>query len=33
LWKMTMPHSLAFLVILEQIYRIEMIKKWTNYDK
>jgi len=29
----TMPHSLALLVILEQIYRLEMIKKWTNYDK
>jgi len=33
LWNMTMPHSLAFLVIIEQIYRLEMIKKWTNYDK
>lgn len=29
----TMPHSLALLVILEQIYRLELIKKWTNYDK
>lgn len=33
LWKMTMPHSLALLVIIEQIYRLEMIKKWTSYDK
>jgi 23S rRNA pseudoU1915 N3-methylase RlmH len=30
---MTMPHSLALLVILEQIYRLEMIKKGTSYDK
>jgi 23S rRNA pseudoU1915 N3-methylase RlmH len=33
LWEMTMPHSLALLVIMEQIYRLEMIKKWTSYDK
>ena len=33
LWKMTMPHSLALLVLLEQIYRVEMIKKGTSYDK
>ena len=33
LWEMTMPHSLALLVLIEQIYRIEMIKKWTHYDK
>ncbi len=33
LWEMTMPHSLALLVILEQIYRLEMIKKWTSYNK
>jgi len=33
LWKMTMPHSLAFLVLLEQIYRISMIKKGTKYHK
>ena len=29
----TMPHSLALLTILEQVYRLEMIKKWTSYDK
>lgn len=29
----TMPHSLALLVILEQVYRLEMIKKGTSYDK
>ncbi len=33
LWEMTMPHSLALLVLLEQIYRIEMIKKGTSYNK
>ena len=33
LWEMTMPHSLVLLVILEQIYRLEMIKKGTSYDK
>jgi len=33
LWEMTMPHSLALLVLLEQIYRVEMIKKGTKYDK
>ena len=33
LWEMTMPHSLALLVISEQIYRIEMMKKGTSYNK
>lgn len=33
LWEMTLPHSLALLVLLEQIYRSEMIKKWTDYNK
>ena len=33
LWEMTMPHSLALLVLLEQIYRLEMMKKWTSYNK
>ena len=33
LWEMTMPHSLALLVILEQVYRLDMIKKGTSYDK
>ena len=33
LWKMTMPHSLALLVISEQIYRLEMMKKGTSYNK
>lgn len=32
-WTMTMPHSLALLVLLEQVYRIGMIKKWTSYHK
>jgi 23S rRNA (pseudouridine1915-N3)-methyltransferase len=29
--KMTFPHSMAYLILLEQIYRIEMIKKWSSY--
>jgi 23S rRNA (pseudouridine1915-N3)-methyltransferase len=33
LWQMTMPHWLALLVILEQVYRLEMIKKGTSYNK
>ena len=33
LWEMTMPHSLVLLVIIEQIYRLEMIKKGTSYNK
>ncbi len=33
LWELTMPHALALLVLLEQVYRIEMIKKWTSYHK
>lgn len=28
---MTFPHILAYLILLEQIYRILMIKKWTQY--
>lgn len=28
---MTFPHTLAFLLLLEQIYRIDMIKKWSWY--
>lgn len=33
LWKMIMPHILALLVLVEQVYRISMIKKWTAYHK
>lgn len=29
----TLPHSLALLVLVEQIYRLSMIKKWSRYDK
>ncbi len=29
--KFTLPHNLAFLVLLEQLYRIESIKKWSGY--
>ncbi|MDQ7008883.1 MAG: 23S rRNA (pseudouridine(1915)-N(3))-methyltransferase RlmH [Candidatus Gracilibacteria bacterium] len=29
----TLPHSLALLVLVEQVYRLSMIKKGTNYDK
>jgi 23S rRNA (pseudouridine1915-N3)-methyltransferase len=32
-WKMIMPHILIVLVLIEQIYRINMIKKWTSYHK
>lgn len=28
---MTFPHSMAFLMLIEQIYRIEMIRKWSGY--
>lgn len=28
---MTFPHNMAYLILLEQIYRISMIKKWTWY--
>ncbi|MDD2891936.1 MAG: 23S rRNA (pseudouridine(1915)-N(3))-methyltransferase RlmH [Candidatus Gracilibacteria bacterium] len=28
---MTFPHSLAFLIILEQLYRVEQIRKNTGY--
>ena len=28
---MTYPHSMAYLILLEQIYRISMIQKWTWY--
>ena len=28
---MTFPHSMAYLILLEQIYRIIMIKKWSSY--
>ncbi len=29
--KMTFPHSMALLVLLEQIYRTIMIEKWSGY--
>lgn len=29
--KITLPHWLAKLTLLEQIYRIDMISKWRNY--
>lgn len=28
---MTFPHAMAYLILLEQIYRIWMIKKWSWY--
>lgn len=33
LWKMILPHSLALMVILEQIYRCSEIEKWSGYHK
>jgi 23S rRNA (pseudouridine1915-N3)-methyltransferase len=30
---LTFPHSLALLILVEQIYRLSMIKKGTSYDK
>ena len=33
LWKMVLPHGLAILVLIEQIYRVWMIKKGTSYHK
>ncbi len=30
---LTMPHSLALVVLVEQLYRLSMIKKGTSYDK
>ena len=32
-WKMIMPHILIILVLIEQLYRVSMIKKWTAYHK
>jgi len=33
LWKMILPHSLAFTVILEQIYRCSEIERGSGYHK
>jgi 23S rRNA pseudoU1915 N3-methylase RlmH len=30
---MILPHSLALMVILEQIYRCSEIEKWSGYHK
>jgi len=32
-WNVTMPHSLALLVLTEQVYRAYMIKKGSGYHK
>lgn len=29
--KMTFPHSMAYLILLEQIYRIDMMNSWRSY--
>lgn len=31
LWKQTMVHGLAKLVLIEQVYRIWMMQQWRNY--
>lgn len=28
---MTFPHSMAFLLLLEQLYRVKSIEKWSGY--
>jgi len=33
LWAITMPHALALLVLVEQIYRVGMIEKGSSYHK
>ena len=33
LGKMTFPHPMAFTLLLEQCYRIGMIKSWKSYHK
>lgn len=33
LWKITMPHALALLVLIEQVYRAGMIEKGSWYHK
>jgi len=33
LWKMILPHSLAFTVLLEQIYRCSEIERGSGYHK
>lgn len=30
-WPMTFPHSQAIMMLFEQIYRAETIKKWSGY--
>lgn len=33
LWKMILPHSLAFMVLLEQVYRCSEIERGSGYHK
>jgi len=33
LGKMTFPHPMAFMLLLEQCYRVSMIKAWKSYHK
>jgi len=33
LGKMTLPHPMAFMLLLEQCYRVGMMKAWKSYHK
>lgn len=33
LWQMILPHSLAFTLLLEQVYRCSEIERWSWYHK
>lgn len=33
LWKFIMPHALVLTIVLEQVYRADMIERWGDYHK